>query len=59
MRGAALYAGAMQAAGSGAGPAVLALTTAQHREAVRAALNEVMAGTGVTIEPAIDRLGLR
>jgi homoserine kinase len=56
--GAALGAGAMHASWSGAGPAVLILTTAQGRDAVRAALDEVMAGGGTTIEPAVDRIGL-
>ena len=56
---AARAAGALHAAWSGAGPAVLAITTEDRRDAVQVAMEEALAGAGVVLRPAIDREGLR
>jgi homoserine kinase len=56
---AARAAGALHAAWSGAGPAVLAICTEERREAVGVAMGEVLDGSGEVISPAIDREGVR
>ena len=56
---AALQAGAMHAAWSGAGPAVLAVVSAEGRRRVRDAFGTVLGERGTVIEPGIDRDGLR
>jgi homoserine kinase len=56
---AARAAGALHAAWSGAGPAVLAVTTEERRDAVCVAMEEVLAGSGSVLCPAIDREGVR
>jgi homoserine kinase len=56
---AARAAGALHAAWSGAGPAVLAVTTEERRDAVRIAMEEALAGAGTVIAPGIDREGVR
>lgn len=56
---AARAAGALHAAWSGAGPAVLAICTEERRDAVTVALGEVLGGSGEVISPAIDREGVR
>ncbi len=56
---AARAAGALHASWSGAGPAVLAVTTEERRDAVRIAMEEVLAGSGEVLIPEIDRDGVR
>ncbi|HEX5631013.1 MAG TPA: homoserine kinase [Acidimicrobiia bacterium] len=52
-------AGALHAAWSGAGPAVLAVCTEERRAAVQVAMGEVLGESGEIIIPAIDREGVR
>lgn len=56
---AARAAGALHAAWSGAGPAVLAVCTEERRESVRVAMAEVLGESGQVLSPAIDREGVR
>jgi homoserine kinase len=56
---AARAAGALHAAWSGAGPAVLAVTTEERRDAVRIAMEEALGGAGGVLCPGIDREGVR
>ncbi len=56
---AALEAGALYAAWSGAGPSVLAFTTDDAVDAVVAAVEDAVGSGGRVLEPAIDRVGVR
>jgi homoserine kinase len=51
-------AGALHACWSGAGPSVIAFVTDAGVAAVRAALEEGLAGDGEVLEPSIDRVGV-
>ncbi|MBI5156848.1 MAG: homoserine kinase [Acidimicrobiia bacterium] len=56
---AARSAGALHASWSGAGPAVLAITTEDRRDAVHIAMEEVLGGAGTVLRPVIEREGVR
>lgn len=56
---AALDAGALYAAWSGAGPSVIALTADDTVDAVVASFEEAVGATGRVLEPGIDRDGVR
>jgi homoserine kinase len=55
---AAFEAGALHAAWSGAGPAVLALVSSAERDVVLGALRSVLGDAGSVMEPGLDRSGL-
>lgn len=58
LMGVARSAGALHAAWSGAGPAVIALTTERSIDDVAGALADAMRGDGEVFQPGVDRLGI-